>query len=133
VAEVLIRQATPEDWPGILKCHAQIEEKVGAKMDLPGLDDPAILVFEVAELDGEVISFSYQEKAIEYCMGGTDPRGTAAFKARVPVLFRGAKQLGVRFIHCAVPVDCAAVGKHLEDSGFYSTAESLRYFKLDLR
>lgn len=133
MAEVTIRQATTEDWPGILKCHAQIEEKLGTKLDLPELDDPAILVWEVAELDGEVISFQYQEKAIEYCMGGTDPRGTAAFKARVPTLFRGAKQIGIRFIHCAVPVECQAVEKHLEDSGFYSTAESLRYFKLDLR
>lgn len=133
MAEVAIRQATPEDWPGILKCHAQIEEKVGTKLDLPELNDPAILVFEVAVCDGEIISFSYQEKAIEYCMGGTDPRGTAAFKARVPELFRGAKQIGIRFIHCAVPAECEAVGKHLEDSGFYSTAESLRYFKLDLR
>lgn len=133
MAEVLIRQATDEDWPAILKCHEQIEERVGMKMDLPTLSDPAILIFEVAELDGEVIGFSYQEKAIEYCMGGTDPRSTAAFKARVPELFRGAKQIGIRFIHCAVPVECEAVEKHLEDAGFYSTAESLRYFKLDLR
>jgi hypothetical protein len=149
VAEVTIRQATPEDWPAILKCHAQIEEKVGMSLDLPELmirreksgcpgeyeevPNPIILIWEVAELDDEVISFQYQEKAIEYCMGGTDPRGTAAFKARVPELFRGAKQLGIRFFHCAVPVECQAVEKHLEDSGFYSTAESLRYFKLDLR
>lgn len=133
MAEVTIRQATPEDWPGILKCHAQVEEKVGMKMDLPTLDDPAILVFEVAECDGEITNFQYQEKAIEYCMGGTDPRGTAAFKARVPELFAGAKHIGIRFIHCAIPVECEAVGKHLEDAGFYSTAESLRYFKLDLR
>jgi hypothetical protein len=133
VAEVTIRQAVAEDWPGIVKCHAQVEEKVGMKMDLPTLDDPAILIFEVAVCDEEVISFSYQEKAIEYCMGGTDPRGTAAFKARVPELFRGAKHIGIRYIHCAVPVECPEVEKHLEATGFYSTFKSLKYFKLDLR
>lgn len=133
MAEVTIRQATEEDWPAIMKCHAEVEERVGIKMDLPTLDDPAILIFEVAVCDEEVIGFSYQEKAIEYCMGGTDPRSTAAFKARVPELFRGAKQIGIRYIHCAVPVECPGVGKHLESAGFYSVAESLDYYKFDLR
>lgn len=133
MAEVTIRPATDDDWPGILKCHAQIEERVGMKMDLPGLHDWAILLWEVAVRDGEVISFEYQEKAIEFCMGGTDPEGTAAFKAHRDQTFAVAKQAGIRFIHCAVPVECPSVGKHLEDVGFDPTAEKLSYYKLDLR
>jgi hypothetical protein len=149
VAEVTIRLATPDDWPAIVKCHEQIEERVGMKLDLPTMevvrekpgrpgeydiiDNPAILIWEVAECDGEIISFCYQERCIELCMGGTDPRGTAAFKAHRDQTFRVAKKIGIRFIHCAIPVECPEVGKHLEHTGFYSTAESLRYFKLDLR
>lgn len=128
-----VRAATKADEPRIRELHAEIEERLGRKMDLPAVDDPAILLFWVAEAEGELIGFHYQERAVEMCHGGLDPRATLAFQARQGEVFRLARELGVRFVHCQVPKEFGPVGRHLEASGFESTAEKYEHYVLDLR
>lgn len=129
----IVRDARPEDREAIERCHAQVEARLGRKMDLPAIDDPCILEFLVAEIDGEIIGFHYQEKCIEMCHGGVDPRATAAFRAHQMAVLASAAAAGVRFVHSQMPIEVPEVGKHLEDSGFQDVSDKYRHYVLDLR
>jgi hypothetical protein len=104
----------------IIRCHAEIEEKLGEKLDLPRVDDPAILeYFVVEDEDGKIIGGLYLEKSIRQCHYGLDPRATLALREMQEAIYVNSRAAGVRFIHCQVPTVMAeSITPHLEDAGF---------------
>jgi hypothetical protein len=136
-----IRAAVPADMPRLRELHAITEAKVGMKMDLPEVGDPAILSYWVVERDGVITTGWYEEKAIEHCQIGDDPEATAVIRDFQETLFEMARNKGARFIHCLVPPAMESrrgrwawrvllwfmtkasrrVGRHLMKSGFQKT------------
>jgi hypothetical protein len=89
----VIRPAAPEDMPRILPLHRQTERHVGMEMDLPGVDDPAILGYWVVERDGVIVKAFYEEMCIEHVE-------IWGFQKTV---FASASAKGCRYLHCFVP------------------------------
>lgn len=135
-----IRPAVPEDMPAIRKCAADTDEcakapftglpeleRVKGKYTKPGY----LLEMWVVEIEGEIINAFYIEKALEFCMIGRDPRGTAAVKQFAEGPINVAQDMGLRVIHCHVPPEFPDVRKHLGDMDFFATG--YEHFHIRLR
>jgi hypothetical protein len=123
------------DMPAIERCHQEIEALVGQSLDLPKIDDPAILEYFVAEKDGEVIGAMYLEKSVRMCFVGVNPEATAAFRAETDFILASSKAAGVRFVHCEIWKDlpeAESISKQLNKSGFEPKPELLDHM-CDLR
>lgn len=128
---VIVRPATKADEPRIRELHGEIEALLGTRMDLPAVGDPAVASWWVAEQDGVVTNFCYQEIVIEHVGGGRDPRGTAALIAAKDKIYGPIKAAGTRFVHCMVPEQFdAEVGKHCLSAGFDATGNV--HYRMDL-
>lgn len=103
---------------------------MGAKMDLPEIDDPAMLGFWVQERDGIVTRFFYIERALEFCTGGEDVEGIEELRQFQRCLVALMVKSKARVLHCHVPGQFPRTGKHLEDSGF--TWTGYEHFMLGL-
>lgn len=103
VSPGLIRKATPEDMPRIRELHAQTEQLVGMKMDLPEVGDSSLIDFWVVERDGRVMKFMYLEKCTEYVEGGIDPLSAQAVWRFREELFSIAARKGARYVHSLIP------------------------------
>lgn len=144
---IRVREARPDDMDGIEACHAETEKILGKKMDLPEVSvivppgivvaNPNILLYLVMEDEsGEIIGFHYQEKTIEMCHGGTDPRGSMALAKfhESRQTFDVAKRAGIRFIHCQVPKKVSGIlSRHLRKQKFKNVSRKYKHFVLDLR
>ena len=129
--KAIVRPALPEDWPAIQACHNEIEILLGMKLDLPKFDDKTMASWWVAERDGVVTNFCYQEITIEHVHGGLDPRGTAALIAAKEKIYAPIKAAGTRFAHCMVPKEVDdQVGKHCQGAGFEPTG--FVHYRMDL-
>jgi len=130
-----VRIATPEDMPSIEQCHREIEALVGEGLDLPKVDDPAILEYFVAEKDGQVIGAMYLEKSVRMCFVGTSAEATAAFRAETDFILASSRAAGVRFVHCSIwgsLPEAGSISKQLNKSGFEPKPELLDHM-CDLR
>jgi hypothetical protein len=128
----MIREAEERDVPRIKELHGLIEVTMGKKMDLPTIDDPAMLGFWVVEIDGTVEQFFYIEKALEICFGGSNPHATLEvmeFQAKLVNIMLKSK---IRMLHCHVPQEFPDVGKHLEDERSGFTRTGYEHFHLGL-
>lgn len=114
----MIRLAEERDVPRIRELHARIEERMEQKMDLPAIDDPAMLGFWVVEREGVVTQFFYIERALELCMGGEDPDGIDELREFQRYLVALMVKSKARVLHSHIPGQFPRIGKHLEDSGF---------------
>jgi hypothetical protein len=114
------RQGTLEDYAGILKCHHELEDKLGQEMDLPKFSDPAVLVWMVAERDGEIVQFLTMERLVEMRMGGDDVEALQELIKQAPAVLAKTRQAGVRFLNCPVPRAMEKnIGRHLKPVGFH--------------
>lgn len=139
--EATIRPAVPEDMPGILKIAAETNEQARAPFTgLPVLERDSdgdyerpryLLEMWVVEIEGEIVNAFYIEKALEFCMVGRDPRGTAAVKRFAESPINVAQDMGLRVIHCHVPPEFPDVRKHLGDMDFFATG--YEHFHIRLR
>lgn len=117
----MIRQAEPRDVPRIRELHAEIEKKMGRKMDLPAIDDLAVLGFWVQERNGIVVRFFYLERGVEFCTGGEDAEGIEELRQFERCLIALLVKSRARVLHCHVPQQFPNTGRHLEHSGFERT------------
>lgn len=122
-----IRKATPEDMPRIRELHEQTEERIGMKMDLPEVGDPAILNYWVIERNGEVVKASYEEKCIEHVEIGTDTLSTHEMWSERERFYEAARNKGARYIHCLVPPALDSwIGKLLFRAAAFLTSRTAR-------
>ncbi len=111
---MIIREAKPEDWPAIVCCQTQLEEKIGRRpgsMDLPelmiaGVDgkpnrNPAVFYW-VVEHDGEIIESFYLELCLEWGLVGTDPEALKEITEFRDSVFAMASKAGARWLHAFV-------------------------------
>lgn len=136
-----IRPAIPEDMPRLRELSAEMSTMADAPFTgLPVLErdeegnyqkPPYLLEMWVVELEGEIINAFYIEKALEFCMVGRDPRGTAAVKEFASGPINVAQDMGMRVIHCHQPPEFPDAGKHLEDMDFFRTG--YEHFTIRLR
>jgi hypothetical protein len=109
-----IREALPEDWPAIVRCQAQLEEKIGrepGQMDLPEMmiedgsgelkRNPAVFYW-VVERDGEIVLPFYLELCIEWNLAGIDPEALKETIDFQEVVFALASKAGARWLHAFV-------------------------------
>lgn len=99
----MIRKATPEDMPRIRELHAETEERIGMKMDLPEVGDRAILGFWVVEREGRIVKAFYEEMGIEHVEIGTDALSAASVWRFQQDVFHAARTKGARYLHCLIP------------------------------
>jgi hypothetical protein len=133
--DLIVRPATKADMPAIVKCHGEIEQAVGQLLDLPDVDDAAILDYWVVERDGEVIGGLYLEKSIRQCHFGTDPEATAALAQHEIEILAASRAAGVRFAHCSVFNDLPTaenISRHLKALGYEPRPDLLDHMR-DLR
>jgi hypothetical protein len=123
-----IREAVAADWPSIVRCQAQLEERVGrpaGSMDLPELmilndkkelvRNPAVFYW-VVERDGEIVEAFYIELCLEWNLVGTDPEALKEITEFRETVFAMASKAGARWLHSFVmpgPWE-AANGRHLD-------------------
>lgn len=139
--EATIRPAVPEDMPAIRKCAAETDELTNSPFTgMPVLERDSegdykrpryLLEMWVVEIEGEIVNAFYIEKALEFCMVGRDPRGTAAVKRFAEGPINVAQDMGLRVIHCHVPPEFPDVWKHLGDMDFFRTG--YEHFHIRLR
>lgn len=108
---------------------------MGETLDLPAVDDAAILEFYVVEKDGAIIGGMYLEKSVRQCHFGLSPEATAALLPIQDQVLASSKEAGVRFIHCQIPRNLPLfeqVSRHLEKAG-YGRRDDLVDHMIDLR
>jgi len=97
------REATLEDYAGILKCHHTLEQKMGMELDLPKFSNPAVLAWLVAERNGEIVQFVVIERLVEARMGGCDREALQELMKQAPKIMADTRRAGIRFLHMCVP------------------------------
>lgn len=124
-----------EDMLAIVRCHGQIEDSVGQLLDLPDVDDRAILGYWVVERDGQIIGGLYLEKSIRQCHFGLDPEATAELTKKQPEILAAAKEAGARFAHVSIWRDLPTaedLSRHLKNAGYEPRPDLLDHM-FDLR
>jgi len=109
-----IREAVHEDWPAIVRCQAQLEEKIGrpaGSMDLPELmikdaegnlkRNPAVFYW-VVEHGGEIVEALYIELCLEWNLVGVDPDALKEITDFRETVFAMASKAGARWLHAFV-------------------------------
>ncbi|PSH02858.1 MAG: hypothetical protein CXZ00_15305 [Acidobacteria bacterium] len=131
----IIRPATAKDFPALEQLHRELEQKLGHVMDLPAIDDPAILEWFVVEQEGEILDAFYFEKNIQQVRLGYNPAATAALQTLLPEIYMSCWNKGVRSLFICVPkgVGAAAnIASHAELNGF-EKQDDLDLFTLSIR
>ncbi len=129
--EAVIRPAVPEDMPRLRELAAAMSAHADRPFTgLPQLERDGegnyrkpsyLLEMWVVEVEGEIRNAFYLEKAVEFCMIGTDPVGTAAARRFAGGPLATAQMMGLRAIHCLVPREFEQVGRHLDEMEFERT------------
>lgn len=130
-----VRPATMADMPAIVKSHGEIEQALGQLLDLPDVDDPAMLGYWVVERDGEVIGGLYLEKSIRQCHFGLDPEATAELTKMQPQILASSKEAGCRFVHVSIYREMETaedISRHLKSAGYEPRPDLLDHM-FDLR
>lgn len=126
------RVALDTDYPAIVACHQQLEQKLGTELDLPRFDAPSILAWMVAVRDEQIVQFYFIERCVELRMGGMDHEALQALIQDAPAILGATRDAGIRFMHCCVPPDVEEnIGRHLGRAGLYRSPNIL--FAADLR
>jgi hypothetical protein len=130
--QVVWREATLDDYPGIQECHHQLEIALGKDLDLPAFDAPSILTWMVAERDGRIVQFYCLEKLIEMRLGGMDSSALRQLIKDAPSIAQLTKDAGVRYLHVCVPPEVQQrIGRHLKRANVHKSDNIL--FAADLR
>lgn len=126
------REAKAADYPQIMACHVRLENLLGRKLDLLPFDAPSILVWLVAEEDGEIVQFAQLEKLIEFRMAGFHPEALNQMIELAPSIFSLSRVAGARWLHCCVPPEVEKkIARKLKRAGLSKSPNSL--YAVDLR
>jgi hypothetical protein len=134
--EITWRWCTERDMPALQRLHFQAEIAAGRELYLPQLffkggDRPVIAV---AEKNGQIIGGVIGEDSITTTLIGMDAEVLeSAGEIIIPVLVeKGARPLGIRLLHCLLPVPLADLGGALQKAGF-KRAEPESVYQMELK
>jgi hypothetical protein len=126
------REATKDDYPAILKCHQETEQKVGHDLDLPPFNAPSMLIWMVAEREEKVVQFFFIERCVELRLGGSDVEALQELIKESRDILHATKAAQIRYLHCCVPEGLEEqIGRHLKKADIHRSENVL--FAADLR
>lgn len=126
------REGKLEDYIGILKCHHQLEQKMGVELDLPTFKHPSVLTWLVAERNGEIVQFVVLERLVEARLGGCDREALQELIKEAPGILASTKRAGVRYLHvCVPPTVEKQVARKLKKAKIFKSDNAL--YTADLR
>jgi hypothetical protein len=124
------------DLDAVVLLHAQQEEALGRRMDLPAFRPPVVEAW-VAERNEEIVGGMYCEAVIEPVMFGRDPVVSASARRFMPEAVREMQRRGFRMVRLEVPrwigKDAHSINRELERAGFDSTDPEFHHYRCDLR
>lgn len=97
------RLAEKKDIPALDAMHAEMERKVGRKMDRPDLMTEPVICTAVAEVDGVVVQGLYAEAELEVCACSPHVLAKREMVEGVKLLEQVAAKYGIRLVRCFVP------------------------------
>jgi hypothetical protein len=132
---IILREATKEDWPAIIKLHVEHQAAQGTNYELPYLFGPQISVVLVGtDEDGRIHNCIYIESVAEMRFVGCDARATAFSRREIDGLAYILKLQGYRWLECFVPRRLKTmIQKPLRRAGFACVDKELAHFAKDLR
>lgn len=93
----------PTDRDAVLALHAEMEGKVGCKLDLPDLDKQPVLVCQVGRTNGVITHGVFIEAEVEACIIGPNPLPARELMAPMARLTDVARCYNLRVARCYVP------------------------------
>jgi hypothetical protein len=132
---IVLRHATPADWPRIVELHREHQAAQGTNYELPWLFGPAIAIALVGvEESGEIRNCIYVETIAELRFVGCDAKATAFSRREIEGLSYVLKLKGFRWLECFVPRPLKTmIQKPLQRAGFDCVDRELAHFAKDLR
>lgn len=133
--KIVLREATPEDWPAIVQLHCEQQAAQGTNYELPALFGPQIAVVLVGvDERGTIHNCIYVERIAEMRFVGCDAKATAFSRREADGLAYLLKLKGYRYLECYVPRKLKKyIEKPLRLAGFQDKEAELAYFSRDLR
>lgn len=133
------RDYEPRDEAAVKALHAEMEAKIGRKLDLPDLDKQPVLVCQVGETNGVVTHGVFAEAEVEVCAIGINPLSAKEMKPAIKRLTEVAQGYNLHIARCYVPVQLlepnkrgrkSAISRMLGKIGFTEeTGELKQFFK----
>lgn len=132
---IVLRQATEEDWPAIVRLHSAHQAAQRTNYELPYLFCPQIAVALVGVDDeGTIHNCVYVERIAEMRFVGCDAKATAFSRREADGLAYVLKLQGYRWLECFVPRQLKKfIEKPLKRAGFECVDRELAHFAKDLR
>jgi hypothetical protein len=132
---ITLREATPDDWPAIVKLHLEHQAAQGSNYELPYLFTPQIAIALVGVDEANTIhNCIYVESIAEMRFVGCDPKATAFSRREIQGLSYALKLRGFRWLECFVPRKLKQmIQKPLCRAGFECVDRELAHFAKDLR
>lgn len=133
------RLYTEADAEQVARHHAEQEQAIGRKMDLPDLYDRPILVALVREIDGKITNVVYVEAEAEVCGLGQGAIPAEEWESVTESLAELLSARGIRIVRAFVPEKFLSVTKNgkrkagpvsrlLKRAGFTRESESMVQF-----
>lgn len=91
------------DCVSVQKLHAEMENKVGRKLDLPDLMSEPVIACAVGEIGGKVTHAIFLEAQIECCSASPNPLPAEDLKAAMELLLPIAQGYKIQIARCFVP------------------------------
>jgi hypothetical protein len=124
------------DLDAVVELHAQTEESLGRRMQLPDMMKPPVLETWVGERSGRIAGAFYIEAVCEPVFIGRDPHVSASARRFAPQVFASLKERGFRVVRMHVPRwidgDAESIAKEVLKTGFVSTDGEFLHFCYDL-
>jgi hypothetical protein len=100
---VIWRDAEERDLPALKEMHAEMERKIGKKMDCPNLLTEPVVHTVVAEVDGVIVQGLFAEAELEVCACAPHVLGAKEMEEGVRMLEATAAKYKIRVVRCFVP------------------------------
>lgn len=97
------RLAEAKDIPALDAMHAEMERKVGRKMDRPDLLTEPVICTAVAEVNGVIVQGLFAEAEIEVCACSPHVLAVKEMLEGVALLEQAARKYKIRLVRCFVP------------------------------
>lgn len=97
-----------EDVPALDAMHAEMEKKIGHRLDRPDLFTEPVICAVVGEVNGVIVQGLYLEALAESCACGPSVLAVKEMLDGVAMLEAVARSYKIRLIRCFVPAQLAA-------------------------
>lgn len=105
------RLATESDLPALKSMHAEMEKKIGHRMDFPDPFIEPVLCTVVGEVNGIIIQSLSLEATAEAAAGAPHVLSAKEMSAGIEVLESVARAYKIRLVRCFVPMALALPNK----------------------